>query len=127
MVNITSDTPMMNYKFLHRSISYLIPQWRIINIFLGIDKLNTTIYDTACSMKLPGKNKQCLIGRKYPRSYFKVERLIQEEQQYRNERKKTPFLSKIEFNELLEKLPTRDNDINSEEEEEAGIREHLYL
>ena len=72
-------------------------------------------------MKLPGKNKQCLIGRKYPRSYFKVERLIQEEQQYRNERKKTPFLTKIEFNELLEKLPTQDNDINSEEEEEAGI------
>ena len=78
-------------------------------------------------MKLPGKNKQCLIGRKYPRSYFNVEQLVQEEQQYRNKRKIPPFLSKIEFNKLLEKLPPRDNDISSEEEEEAGILEHLYL
>lgn len=87
--------------------------------FEGIDQLNNTIYETACSMKLPGKNGQYLIGRKCPSSYFKIEQELQKEQTFRASKNLPPFLTKCQFNELLERLPARDNDIDSVEEEQA--------
>ena len=88
--------------------------------FSGIDQLNNTIYETASNMKLPGKNGQPLIGRKYPSSYFKIEQEIQKDLAFRTGKSLPPFLTKCQFNELLERLPARENDIDSVEEEQAG-------
>ena len=71
-------------------------------------------------MKQPGKYGKYLVGRKYPKSYFLVEQLIAEDLKFRMDRQLPPFLNKCQFNELLEKVPPKDNDIDSIEEEQAG-------
>ena len=88
--------------------------------FSGIDQLNNTIYETASSMKLPGRNSPPLIGRKFPASYLKIEQEIQKEIAFRTVKNLPPFLTKCQFSELLERLPPRENDIDSVEEEQAG-------
>ena len=71
-------------------------------------------------MKLPGKNGPPLIGRKYPASYLKIEQEIQKDLAFRTIKNLPPFLTKCQFSELLERLPAKENDIDSVEEEQAG-------
>lgn len=79
------------------------------------------MYETALSMTLPGRQRLPLIGRKVPKSYKLMEKLIVEEQQKLEVEKRPLCLTQNQFLDIIESLPAKHNDLQSAEETAAGF------
>ncbi|XP_074650485.1 leucine-rich repeat serine/threonine-protein kinase 1-like [Tubulanus polymorphus] len=88
----------------------------------NIDMLKSTIYNVTESITDVKNRSVKLFGRLVPHSYLQLERIIlnKREQMIRNEI--PPVLLAVEFDQLIEKIPTDVNDIVSDEEVANAVR-----